>query len=196
MRVASWVVVVAIAFVTASAGRALADLPVGTGISATLQSSLDTKTSRAGDPVVLTVVGTTPRTAIEAGLQGATIHGHVSEAVAATPMKKAYLAVAFDTITLADGRSYPFPARIVAFEKKKRTNFLQAAGEILSGMLVGNVAGKDVGTPVGGAIGAMGGMIYAAQMSQDFRIPQDSTVKMLTTGEIAIAPTHPQVQSH
>jgi hypothetical protein len=194
MRYSSWIALIAAAaFVAATFTLARADdIPVGTGLSATLQESLDSRTSKVGDAVIMTITASPAHNAVEATLDGATIHGHVSEAVGATPTKKAYIGIAFDTITLADGRTYPFPAKIVALQKQKRTNAGQAAGEILAGMIVGNIIGKGMGSPMGGAAGAMGGVVYASQMSQNFRIPEKSTVKLQTTGEIGITGTHPQ----
>ena len=194
MRQTSWIALLAaMVFVATTATVVRADdIPIGTGLSATLQESLDSRTSKVGDAVIMTVTASPAHSAAEAALDGATIHGHVSQAVGATPTKKAYIGIAFDTITLADGRTYPFPAKIVALQKQKRTNVGQAAGEILAGMIVGNIVGKGMGSPMGGAAGAMGGAVYASQMSQNFRIPEKSTVKLQTTGEIAVTGTHPQ----
>ena len=193
MRQTSWIALIAaIAFVAGSLMPARADIPPGTDISATLQGSLDSRTSKVGDAVLMKVTASPAHSEAETALDGAIIRGHVSEAVGATPTKKAYIGIAFDTITLADGRTYPFPAKIMAFQKQQRTNAGQAAGEILAGMIVGNIIGKGVVSPMGGAVGAMGGVVYASQMSKNFRIPENSTVKMRTTGEIGITGTHPQ----
>ena len=193
-RSASWVaLIVAMAFVVCTLSVASADLPSGTDVYATLQQTLDTKSSKVGDPVTMTVTAVSPETAPDAAaLQGAMIRGHVAQVYGATPTKKAYVGIAFDTITLADGRTYPFPAKITALQKKKRINIAQAAGEVLAGMVVGNIIGKGIGTPAGGAIGAMGGVVYASQMSQNFRIPQGSTVKMRTIDVLTMGPPRPQ----
>lgn len=186
----SWIAaIVAAAFVASACAPALADLPTGTDVFATLQETLDSKGSKAGDPVMMTVTAVSPESAPDsAALQGATIRGHIAQVYAATPTKKAYVGIAFDTITLSDGRTYPFPAKITALQKKKRVNAAQAAGEILAGMVVGTILARGVGTAIGGA----GGVVYASQMSQDFRIPQGSTVKMRTTDMLAIGPARPQ----
>jgi hypothetical protein len=169
-----------------------ADVPAGTNVFATLQQTLDTRSARAGDAVIMTVTGIVPPDSPDAAaLQGATIRGHVQQAFAATPTKKAYIGIAFDTITFADGRTFPYPAKIIALQKKKSVNAAQAAGEVLVGMVVGNMLFKSVGSPAGGAIGAMGGVVYASQMSQNFKIPSNSTVKMQMTDVLATVP-HPQ----
>lgn len=193
-RSASWVaVIVALTFVVSVFSRATAELPAGTDVYATLQETLDTKSSKVGDPVMMVVTLVSPQSALDAAaLQGATIRGHVAQVVGATPTKKAYVGIAFDTITLTDGRTYPFPAKITALQKKRRVNIAQAAGEALTGMVVGNILGKWVGTNAGGAVGAVGGAVYASQMATNFRIPQGSTVKMRTTDILAITPPHPQ----
>lgn len=182
----------AIVFTIVAGAVALADLASGTEIYATLQSAIDTKTAKTGDPVTLKVTSLYPDSALNTTVQGAVINAHVAKAVAASPTKKAYLLITFDTIALTDGRSYPFPGQIVSMQKQKRTNIAQAAGEILTGMVVGNTVGKAGGSDVGGAIGAMGGAVYAAQMSQNFRIAENSTIKLRTTDSIPITPTHPQ----
>lgn len=189
---ASWATLIAAIFVFCSMTAVRADVPAGTDVFATLQQTLDTRTAKAGDAVVMTVTGVIPPSAPDAeALQGATIRGHVQQAYAATPTKKAYIGILFDTITLADGRTFPYPAKIVALQKKKSVNVAQAAGEMLVGMVVGNMLFKSVGSPAGGAIGAMGGVVYASQMAQNFKIPSSSTVKMRTTDIIATVP-HPQ----
>src|SRR5579872_2106705 len=132
MRYRSWLAALfALAFSFSLGVAALADVPSGAVINATLQQTLDTKTSRVGDPVLMTIASISPETAFDPSLKGATIRGHVSQVVGATPTKKAYIGIAFDTLTLADGRTYPFPAKIMAFQKQQRTNAGQAAGEIL-----------------------------------------------------------------
>ena len=171
----------------------MADLPSGTEIYGTLAQSLDTKTSHLGDQVNMKVTSLFPQTALSATVQGATIHGHVTQVTAATPTKKAALHIAFDTIQLIDGRSYPFPAEIEAMSKKKKVNLAQAAGEILTGMLVGNMVAKTTtGGDAGGTVGAISGVVYASNMAVDFKIPADSTVKLKTMDSIPITEAHPQ----
>ncbi len=189
----SWAsLITAIALVLCSISAVRADVPAGTTIFATLQQTLDTRSARIGDAVIMTVTGVIPPDSPDAAaLQGATIRGHVQQAYAATPTKKAYIGIAFDTITFGDGRTFPYPAKIVALQKKKTVNGVQAAGEILAGMVVGNMLFKSVGSPAGGAIGAMGGVVYASQMAADFKIPSKSTVKMQMTDVLATVP-HPQ----
>jgi hypothetical protein len=140
----------------------------------------------------MTVTGVVPPDAPDAAaLQGATIRGHVQQAFAATPTKKAYIGIAFDTITFADGRTFPYPAKIIALQKKRSINAAQAAGEVLVGMVVGNMVFKTVGLNGGGAVGAVGGAVYASQLAQNFKIPSSSTVKMQMTDVLATVP-HPQ----
>ena len=189
----SWVsLIAAFALVLCGFSAVRADVPAGTNVFATLQQTLDTRSARVGDAVTMVVTGVVPADAPDAAaLQGATIRGHVQQAYAATPTKKAYIGIAFDTITFVDGRTFPYPAKILALQKKKSVNAVQAAGEILTGMVVGNMLFKSVGSPAGGAVGAMGGVVYASQMSQNFKIPASSTVKMQTTDVLATVP-HPQ----
>jgi hypothetical protein len=193
MRYRSWLAALfALAFGLSLGAAALADVPAGAVINATLQQTLDTKTSKVGDSVLMTIASITPESAFDPSLKGATIRGHVSQVVGATPTKKAYIGIAFDTLTLADGRTYPFPATITALKKKKSVNIPQAAGEVLAGMIVGNILGKSVGTGAGGAVGAAGGAVYAASMATNFKIPQNSTVQMKTTNAIVLGAPHPQ----
>jgi len=189
----SWAgLITAAALVLCTISACRADVPAGTNVFATLQQTLDTRSARVGDAVIMTVTGIVPADAPDAAaLQGATIRGHVQQAFAATPTKKAYIGIAFDTITFADGRTFPYPAKIVALQKKKSVNAVQAAGEVLAGMVVGNMLFKSVGSPAGGAVGAMGGVVYASQMSENFKIPASSTVKMQMT-DVLPTVAHPQ----
>lgn len=194
MRQRSWVAALfALAFSLSLGAVALADIPAGTDIEATLQQTLDTKSSKVGDPVLMKITSVASSSQLDPALQGATIRGHVSRVVGPTPTKKAYVEIAFDTLTLADGSTFPFPAKITALKAKKTSpNITQAAGEVLAGMIVGNIIGKGLGTGAGGAVGAAGGAVYASQMSTNVRIPQNSTVKMRTTDAIAFTAPHPQ----
>ena len=195
MRISSWVAIAATAVVfsfTASTEVALAELQPGTQIYATLQGALDTKTAKVNDPVLMTVNSLYPESALNTTIQGATIKGHIIQAHAASPTKKATIQIAFDSMTLTDGRSFPFPAKIDAMQKTKKTNLVQGAGEVLGGMVVGNILGKWTGAQAGGVVGAAGGAIYANQMAVDFSIAANSTVKLETTDAMPITPTHPQ----
>lgn len=194
MRQRSWVAAFfALAFSFSLGAVAFADIPAGTDIEATLQQTLSTKTSKVGDPVLMTIASVATGSQLDPALQGATIRGHVSQVVGPTPTKKAYVAIAFDTLTLADGRTFPFPAKITALKARKvQPNIPQAAGEVLAGMIVGNIIGKGIGTGAGGAVGAAGGAVYASSMSVNIVIPQNSTVKMRTTDAIALEAPHPQ----
>lgn len=186
----SWIAVIAlIAFVGSALPVVAADLPPGTNVYATLQGSLDSKTSKVGDPVVMTVTSAWPADdAVATAMQHATIRGHVSQVVHATPTKKAYVGIAFDTLTLTDGRTYPFPAKITALKKKKSYNAVQAMGEIAVGVGVGALIGHTAGAVIGG----LGGTFYAEQMAADFRIPENSSVTMRTTEILSMTPEHPQ----
>jgi cell division septation protein DedD len=189
---ASWATLIAVVLVFCSIAAVRADVPANTDVFATLQDTLDTRTAKAGDAVVMTVTGVLPADAPDAhALQGATIRGHVQQAYAATPTKKAYIGILFDTVTLTDGRTFPYPAKVVALQKKRSINAVQAAGEVLAGMVVGNMLFKTMGSSAGGPLGAVGGAVYASQMAQNFKIPSSSTVKMRTTDVIATVP-HPQ----
>lgn len=193
----SWAALItAVALVLCSISAVRADVAAGTNVFATLQQTLDTRSARVGDAVVMTVTGIVPQDSPDAAaLQGATIRGHVQQAYAATPTKKAYIGIAFDTITFSDGRTFPYPAKIVALQKKKSVNAVQAAGEVLAGMVVGNMIFKTAGLNGGGAVGAAGGAVYASQMSANFKIPSNSTVKMQMTDVLATVP-HPQAPAN
>lgn len=193
MRARSWVAaLLALAFSLSLGAVARADIAAGSEVDATLQQTISTNHSKVGDPVLMkiTSVGSAP---LDPELQGATIRGHVAQVTGPTPTKKAHVDIAFDTLTLADGRTFPFPAKIVSLKTKKTApNIPQAAGEVLAGMIVGNIIGKGIGTGAGGPVGAAGGAVYASAMAVNVRIPQNSIVKMKTTDAIALSAPHPQ----
>jgi len=193
MRQRSWIAaLIALAFSLSLGAVARADLAAGADVYATLQQTLDTKTSKVGDPVLMTITSISPLGPDSSQLSGATIRGHVAQVFSATPTRKAYLGIAFDTLTLADGRTFPYPAKIVALRKKRSVNYAQAAGEVLAGMIVGNILGKSVGSGAGGAVGAIGGGVYASQMAVNFKIPQNSVVKMTMIDAVPLGAPHPQ----
>ena len=186
----SWIAILAtIAFVGSALPAVAGDLAPGTNVYATLQGSLNTKSSKVGDPVLMTVTSAWPADdAVATAMQHATIRGHVSEVVHATPTKKAFIGIAFDTLTLTDGRTYPFPAKVTALKKKKSYNAVQAIGETAVGIGVGALIGHTAGAVIGG----LGGAFYAEQMAANFKIPENSSVTMKTTELLSMTPTHPQ----
>ncbi|MGH7715754.1 MAG: hypothetical protein ACREML_07110, partial [Vulcanimicrobiaceae bacterium] len=63
---ASWATLIAAIFVFCSLTAVRADVPAGTDVFATLQQTLDTRTAKAGDAVVMTVTGVMPSNAPDA----------------------------------------------------------------------------------------------------------------------------------
>lgn len=144
-------------------------------ISGTLQGDLSSKTAKDGDTftIVTTSAPTTAGTSVPL-----TVYGHVSEVVKSGFTQKAHIKLNFDRVALTDGSSAPVDAKLVSMQSKQQTNAAKAVGAVVIGDLLGNWIGKSMGSNAGWAVGAAGGVLYAATMSSDVLVPQGSTVQM------------------
>jgi hypothetical protein len=142
-----------------------APLTVGAGetIDVEFRQTLSSHTSQVGQPFQARVnkpVFVGEKLVIPAG---ATIHGRVIEA---EPAKKiggrARLALDFETLSLANGATYPIAA--VFFQKGKSQTGKDAAiigGATLGGAVLGKQVGGDTGTIIGAVAGGIGGAFAA-----------------------------------
>lgn len=150
------------------------NFPAGAMIDGTIRQEINTKTAQDGQSFIMLTSS------------GSRIKGHLSEVQRANIGRKAHLKLNVDTITFTDGISSPIDAEVIGVGQKKQINYTQAAGTILGGMIVGNIAGKAIGTNIGGLIGVVGGSLLAANTSQDIIVPVDSLIRIKLTAPLLV----------
>lgn len=150
------------------------DFPAGATIDGTIRQEINSKTAQDGQGFTMLTTS------------GSRIKGHLSEVQRANLGRKAHLKLNVDTITFTDGISSPISAEVIGVGQKKQTNYTQAAGTILGGMIAGNIVGKTIGTNIGGLIGVVGGSLLAANTSQDIIIPVGSLIRIKLTAPLLV----------
>ena len=138
------------------------DIAGDTELRIQLTTPIDTKTNRVGDSFSANVI-------MPAGYEGATVTGHIATLNRSGRVSgKTELSLAFDTITLRDGRTGPFKADLVKVIESESVKKVDAEGQVESGSRtndstvrggVGATAGAIIGGIAGGAKGAILGAI-------------------------------------
>ena len=137
-------------------------IPADTELRLQLTSPIDTRNNRVGDKFTATVI-------FPGAYDGATVEGHISTLKRSGRITgRTELALAFDTITLQDGRSGPLEADLQKIIESEKVQQVDEEGRVESGSRsrdsqvrggVGAAAGAVIGGVVGGAKGAVLGAI-------------------------------------
>lgn len=137
-------------------------IPNGTELRIRLSTPINTKTSRVGDTFKATVVS-------PSAYESATVEGHISLLNKSGRVSgKTELGLAFDTLTLADGRQTRIDADLVKVYESESVKKVDEEGRVESGSRtkesevrggVGAAAGAIIGGIVGGGKGAIIGAI-------------------------------------
>lgn len=159
-------------------------IPVGTTISAKMQTQLDSGKAQAGQGFSMVVVR--PYPSGDPGYAGAIVRGHIGDVQRAGQGKKASMTLVFDSIVFpSTGQSTKLAAHVLSSTKKQDSAVTQQAGGALGGMIVGNILGKAVGSNLGGVIGAAGGFAYGNNRKTNYVIPVDAEIAIQTDAEVA-----------
>jgi hypothetical protein len=141
-------------------------IPVGTELKVRLENEIDTK--NAGDGDAFTAVVLSPERYADS-----TIQGHIAKINKSGKMTgKTEVSLAFDKITLPDGRTANMAAQLVRVygEKKEvdeegnvksgsqgKETAVRAGGGAALGAIIGGIAGGGKGAAIGAAVGAGAG---------------------------------------
>ena len=159
-------------------------IPIGTTISAKMQTQLDSGKAQAGQGFSMLV--TRPYPNGDPGYAGAIVRGHIGDVQRAGQGRKASMKLVFDSIVFpSTGQSTRLAAHVLSSQKKQDTAVAQQAGGALGGMIVGNILGKAVGSNLGGLIGAAGGFAYGNNRKTNYVIPVDAEIAIQTDAEVA-----------
>jgi hypothetical protein len=138
------------------------DVPEDTELRIQLTTPIDTKTNRVGDTFSAKVL-------MPSAYEGATVDGHIASVNRSGRVSgKTELSLAFDNITLPDGRRAPLEADLVRVIESENVKKVDEEGQVESGSRtkdstvrggVGATAGAIIGGIAGGAKGAILGAI-------------------------------------
>src|SRR5271165_5426951 len=172
---------VALALAGPMAALASQTVPSGSGLNGSLNVALDTKSSYAGQPVSITVVGPYPN-GISA-LAGATVYGHVGSVVPGGRGTNPQLSIILDKIRFSNGSSESLGAVVNHLDpqKDKRGRVLLGTA---GGMFLGNWAGKALFG--GSAGGAATGFLLSSNNKSDFHVPAGSPVGVQLTRSLSV----------
>ena len=182
--------------VVTSAPASANTLPSGTMLTARLEQSLGTKSSKVGDKFTATttkaVVAQNGQTVIPAG---ATVHGHVTGLHSPTVTgEQAVIRLDFDSLTIS-GRNYPFEASINSVATEGRTTGSTsatvrsaAAGGAAGAVLGAVISGGDLDKIVaGGLLGAAAGTVISLGRGDvEAVLPAGSTLTVQSTETVAL----------
>ena len=137
---------------SAPAAQAAFAVPVGTELKLRLESAVDTKNSKDGDPFTATVL--TP-----SKYEGATVDGHVAAVKQSGKFTgQTALALAFTRLTQKDGQSATIDGQLVEVYGEKSAKEVDQEGNVKSGGQGKTTAIRSGGgAAVGAAIGALAG---------------------------------------
>ena len=135
-------------------------LPAGTSLELALESELDTRRSYAGQSFTARLLQPARAEGRTVLPEGTLIRGRVTESKDAGRFGRSRLTLAFERVSLPDGREVPMSAslqRLGRGSAKKQGGII--AGSALGGALLGQVLGGDsestlLGAAIGGAIAA------------------------------------------
>ena len=172
-----------------AAGATTLNVPAGTQLNATIDSTLDSKTANVGDLFTAHVVAPFPD-GYEA-LQGAVLTGEVTKVKRAGQGTKPEIDLKFDQLRLADGSSAPVTGYLTqAQTKTAQKSGARTAIATVGGLLAGNLIAKTVfgahDHGVAGAAGAVGGFLIGNNYKADVQFPAGSamTVQMQQTVQV------------
>jgi outer membrane lipoprotein SlyB len=171
------------------------DVPDNTLIRLRLNEQLNTKTSKQGDRFTARVLDLR-------GFEGATVAGHIARLNRSGRMTgRTEMALAFDTITLPDGRTGSFHAQVeevhasdsvktvdqegnVESSSRTRDTTIRSGGGAALGAIIGAIAGGGKGAAIGAVVGAgVGAGSVFVQGQKDLLLEPGSemTVRTATT---------------
>ncbi len=153
-------------------------LAQGDTIHGYMENSLDSGTAYVGETFTMQVVPPYPEG--DQDLANATISGQVIKVVRAAQGTNPELHLAFTTLTLQDGTSYPLDAQMTsAQEKQDSKNGGHVAMTTVGGMVIGNVIGKTIfHSGLGGLLGAAGGFLAGFNQKSNVRLGRGAQVSL------------------
>lgn len=166
-------------------------VPSGTALIVTVDQSLSSKTSQAGQTFLATLAQPVTLNGKTAIPKGSSITGTVVTAKAKGKIKgQGELALSLASITI-DGNNYPIQTGTLSSTVKgkgKRTAATTGGGAA-GGALIGGLAGGGKGAGIGALVGAAGGLVGGALTgNKQVEIPAESALTFKLSKPVTIQP--------
>ncbi len=161
-------------------------LQQGQNLNVQMQDTLDSGSAYAGQHFTVRVVPPFPND--DSTFANAIINGTVVKVVQAGQGRNPELHLAWDSITLQNGASYPINAVMTqGSPKQQNRNGGHVALTTIGGMLLGNAIGKTIfHTNVGGAVGAAGGFLVGYNKKSNITLKQGSNMELTLTRPLMV----------
>lgn len=158
----------------------------GSTITAQMQDTLDSGTAYVGERFTARIVAPYPQN--DDTFAGALVSGKVIKVTNAGQGRNPELQLAFNTITLQNGASYPLNAEMTGAQTKQQSkNGGHVALTTIGGMILGNIVGKTIfHTNAGGAIGAAGGFLVGYNKKSNVTLPAGANVTLTLTRPLLV----------
>lgn len=161
-------------------------LSQGQTINVQFQNTINSGNSYAGQHFAARVV--TPFPNDDPTFANAVVNGSIIKVVQAGQGRNAELQFAWDSITLANGTTYPLNAEMTSGGPKAQTrNGGHVALTTIGGMIVGNIIGKTIfHSSAGGAVGAAGGFLTGYNKKSNVQVNQGDQVQLTLTRPLLV----------
>ncbi len=161
-------------------------LQQGQTLNIQMQDSLDSGTAYAGEHFTARAVAPYPND--DSTFANAIINGTVVKVIQAGQGRNPELHLAWDSITLQNGASYPINAVMTqGAAKQQNRNGGHVALTTIGGMLLGNAIGKTIfHTNVGGLAGAAGGFLVGYNKKSNIAMKQGTTLQLTLTRPLMV----------
>lgn len=163
-----------------------ATLPQGQTITVAMQDTINSGNAYAGEQFTARVVSPYPNG--DTAFQNAIVSGRVIKVVQAGQGRTPELHLAWDTITLQNGTSYPLNAVLTTgAPKQQQRNAGHVALTTIGGMIAGNILGKTIfHSNAGGLLGAAGGFLYGYNKKSNIQVAQGQHLSLTLTRPLIV----------
>ena len=161
-------------------------LDQGQTITVAMQDTLSSGNAYAGEQFTARVVPPYPNG--DPTFQNAIVSGRVIKVVQAGQGRTPELHLAWDTMTLQNGTSYPLSAELTTGGPKQQDrNAGHVALTTIGGMIAGNILGKTIfHSNAGGLLGAAGGFLYGYNKKSNIQVAQGQQLSLTLTRPLLV----------
>lgn len=161
-------------------------VPKGGTITALMNTTLNSGNAYVGQKFTARVVNPYPDN--DPTFANAVVTGEVIKVTPAGQGRTPELDLAFNTITLQNGASYPLNAQMTNAQTKHES---RSGGHValttIGGMVLGNIIGKTIfHTNAGGAIGAASGFLVGYNKKSNVTLPTNAQLTLTLTRPLLV----------
>jgi hypothetical protein len=166
-------------------------VPAGTDLVVTLDQSLSSKTSQAGQTFLGTVAQPVTIDGSTAIPKGSSVHGTVIAAKTKGKIKgEGQLSIALKSVTIR-GQNYPIQTAVLdsTVKGKGKRTAVTTGGGAAGGALIGGLAGGGKGAGIGALVGAGAGFVGGAMTgNKQIEIPAETALTFTLSKALTLPP--------